>query len=56
MVQTSKEHSVISNISITKECFKELKKMSIDKEVTVKEVVSELLENMISKRMNKETK
>jgi hypothetical protein len=39
----------VSNIKISKECFKVLKKLSIDKEISVQQVVSEILEKVTKK-------
>lgn len=47
-------YSTISNIRINKDCFKELKKISIDKEITVQEVASIFLEKAMSKRIGKD--
>jgi 3-methyladenine DNA glycosylase AlkC len=40
----------LSNIKVNKECYKILKKMSIDKEITIQKVVAELLEKITSKK------
>ena len=43
----------LSNIKINKECFKTLKKLAIDKEITVQKVAQEILERILSKKINK---
>lgn len=38
------------NIEINKECWKHIKKISIDKETTLQEVVKDILEKSINKK------
>lgn len=40
----------ISNIVINKDCYKTLKKLSVDKEVTLQKVVQEILERYTNKK------
>lgn len=43
----------ISNIKVSKECFKTLKKLAIDKEITLQKVVQDIIERAVSKKVNK---
>lgn len=38
------------NIEVSKECWKVIKKISIDKEITLQEVVRDILEKVTSKK------
>jgi hypothetical protein len=40
----------ISNVKVSNECFKSLKKLSIDKETSLQKVVQEILERTMSKK------
>jgi predicted DNA-binding ribbon-helix-helix protein len=42
------------NIEINKECWKVLKKISIDKEITLQEVIKQILERFTNKKNIKE--
>ena len=42
----------VSNITISNECYKKIKIIGIDKEFTVQEVISEILEKVTSKQLN----
>lgn len=44
----------ISNIKVNKDCYKVLKKLSIDKEVSLQEVVAEILERSTSKKQGQQ--
>ena len=44
----------ISNIKVSNECFKSLKKLSIDEETTLQLVVQDILERAMSKRKQRE--
>jgi hypothetical protein len=44
----------ISNIKVTNECFKSLKKLSIDEETTLQLVVQDILEKAMSKKKQKD--
>lgn len=44
----------ISNIKVTNECFKSLKKLSIDEETTLQRVVQDILERAMSKKKQRE--
>ena len=48
---TKKDESLknVSNISISKECYKKLKMLSIDMEMTLQEVCAEVLEESMLK-------
>lgn len=41
----------ISNIKVNKECYKSLKKISIDRETTLQKVVQEVLERYTNKKV-----
>ena len=41
----------ISNIQVNKDCYKSLKKLSIDKETTLQKVVQEVLEQYTTKKI-----
>ncbi|HMG15471.1 MAG TPA: hypothetical protein VK590_08500 [Saprospiraceae bacterium] len=41
----------ISNIKVNKDCYKSLKKLSIDKEVSLQQVVREVLEQYTTKKI-----
>ena len=51
----SEDKKNISNVKVSKDCFKELKKLSIDKDTTLQEVVSSILERFTVKKNNKST-
>jgi len=42
----------VSNIIITNECYKKMKMMSVDKEISIQDVISEILERVVSKQFN----
>lgn len=44
----------ISNIVVSRECFKVLQHMKIDDDVSIQEVCSKILESFASKRIRKE--
>lgn len=41
----------ISNIKVSVDCFKSLKKLAIDKDVTIQKVAQEILERAMSKKI-----
>jgi len=43
----------LSNIKINKDCYKFLKKLSVDKETTIQKVVQEILEDLSRKETSK---
>ena len=42
----------ISNLIISNECYKKLKIMSVDKEVTLQEIIADILEKITCKHLN----
>lgn len=44
----------VSNLQLSKECYKKLKMISIDKEISLQEVAAEYLEKAMSKKGKQE--
>jgi hypothetical protein len=42
----------ISNVKVSNDCFKALKKLAIDKETSLQKVVQDILERTMSKKKN----
>lgn len=45
----------ISNVKVSVDCFKSLKKLAIDKDLTIQKVVQEILERTMSKKIKNTT-
>lgn len=45
----------ISNVKVSVDCFKSLKKLAIDKDLTIQKVVQEILERTMSKKVKNTT-
>ena len=46
------DKKTVSNIYLSNDCYKKVKMMSVDKEIKLQEVISEIIERVVSKQLN----